>query len=182
MPGPNGVPSGMSAGALRRHPRPAARAGGAEQLDARRDRPDRRNVDMIVLFGEVLSGCVEHRHRICSARRRSDASHRASRRAGVPRRGGPCAAAWSPAARRSPSARATAAARSCRRLGRLAELGFELGDARKEGFVLRQQIVDPHQQLLHQRLQTVSIQRIKLPGRHPASISPQPFVQSATPE
>ena len=49
----------------------------------------------------------------------------------------------------------------------MAELGFELGDARKEGFVLRQQIVDPQQQLLHQRLQAVSIQRIKLPGRHP---------------
>jgi hypothetical protein len=28
-------------------------------------------------------------------------------------------------------------------------------------------LVDPHQQLLHQRLQAVGIERIKSPGRHP---------------
>src|SRR3974390_3933479 len=47
-------------GGARRHPRLAAGAGGAEQLDARRDRPDRRNVNMIVLLREFLSGFAEH--------------------------------------------------------------------------------------------------------------------------
>jgi hypothetical protein len=50
---------------------------------------------------------------------------------------------------------------------RLAELGFQLGDAGVLCLDLCEQLVDPRQQLLHQRLQAVTIQRIKLPGRHP---------------
>jgi hypothetical protein len=50
---------GHVGGRARRHPRLAARACGAEQLDARRNRPDRRNVDMVVLFGELLPGLAE---------------------------------------------------------------------------------------------------------------------------
>ena len=96
-----------------RHARLATRARGAEQLDARRDRPDRRNVDMVVLFRELLSGLAEHGTARTALGVEAPRRVRASRRACARRRGGPCAAACSPAARRSPSARATAAARSC---------------------------------------------------------------------
>jgi hypothetical protein len=61
-----------------------------------------------------------------------------------------------------------------RRLGRLPELGFQLGDAGVQGGNLRQQLpvlpqqaVDTRQQLAHQRLQAISIERIKPLGRHP---------------
>ena len=46
---------GHAGGRARRHARLAAGAGGAEQPDARRDRPDRRKVDMIVL--SLASSC-----------------------------------------------------------------------------------------------------------------------------
>jgi len=152
-------------GAFRRHPRLAARACGAEQLDASRDRPDRRNVDMIVLLREFLSGFAEH------GAARTVLGVEASRRVGLlgqlARDAGPALAP--PLDRRRLGVRllprAKAAARNCPAFSavrpRLASnsamagvqrlhLRQQLVDALIPGGDLRQEPVDPRQQRRHQ--------------------------------
>ena len=167
-------------GGARRHPRLAAGAGGAEQLDARRDRPDSRNVHMIVLLREFLSGFTRarrHRHRCSAKKRRVASGFSASFRAtpGRPLRRRLTAGG----ARRSPSDRAKAAARKCpassavrrawlqpRRCGRSTPSPApQFVDAVVPGGDLHHQPVDPRQQRRHQ-LGATTARRINLSLRH----------------
>jgi hypothetical protein len=158
-----------------RHARLAARAGGAEQLDARHNRLDRWDIDVIVRFRELLPDLAEHgaartplgveaaRRIRAFGKRARDAGAAFARRPGRLRPG----VRLLPARRRQRGV--------VRRLGGLAKLGFELGHTSEELLVLNEQLVDPRQQLLHQRLQAVGIERIDLLGRHPELESARTF-------
>ena len=122
---------------------------------------------MIVLLREFLSGFAEH------GAAGTVLSEEASRRVGflgqLARDAGPALAL--PLDCRLLGVRLLPARRRqrgiVRRLRRSAALGFELGDAGVQRLHLRQQFVDPRQQLEQQRLQALSIERIKRLGRHP---------------
>ena len=179
MPGPNGVPSGISAGALAVTRALQQRQGGAEQLDARRDRPDRRNVDMIVLLREFLSGFAEH------GAARTVLGVEAPRRVGMlgqlARNAGPALAP--PLVCRRLDVRLLTARRRqrgiVRRLRGATALGFKLGNAGVQRLHLRQQVVnalvpggelrqeqvDPRQQCRHQ-MGAITARRIILSLRH----------------
>ncbi len=122
---------------------------------------------MIVLFGEVLPDCVEHGAACAALRVEAARRVRALRERACDAR--PALALWL-GCRRLGVRLLPARGRQrgvVRCLGWLAKPGFELGDAGVLCRNLREQLVDPRQQLLHQRLQAVGIGRIGLLGRHP---------------
>ena len=152
-------------GRVRRHPCLAAWTRAAEQLDARRDRLDRRNVDMVVLSREVLPGLPEH------DTARTELGIEAARRVGVlgelARDAG--AALARRLGRRRLGVRLLPARRRQRgvggRFGRSAKLAFELGYAGVQHRDLRQQLVDPRQQRRHE-MGVIGARRIDLSLRH----------------
>jgi hypothetical protein len=168
----------MSAGALA-VTRALQQGQVAEQLDARRDRPDRRNIDMIVLLREFLSGFAEF------GAARTVPGEEASRCVGILGQLARDArvALAPPLAPRRLGVRLLPARRRhrgiVRRLRRSAGLRFEFGDtgvlrlhqsqqflnAFVPGGDLRNEMVDPRKQRRHQ-IGAISTRRIVLSLRH----------------
>lgn len=133
-----------------------------------RDRLDRRNVDMIVLSREVLSGFAEH------GTARTALGVEASRCVRLLGELACSVVAWSPAGRRSPSARARAAERNCPAFWAAGRASFRLGDAGEQPLDLGQQL----RVLLNQRREecrrVVVVRRIGRPLSHAALESARP--------
>ena len=150
------------------------------QIDPRRDGSDRRQVDMIVGVREHLIGG----RNVCAAGAlvRVDVACRVRVRTQLARHARPACAALLlsglrciglvPARRRQRRVR--------RRLRRLSLLRLQLGDARQESLILREQFLDPRQQRNQQRLQAVVMERIDIPGCHPELEAPRANTSNAT--
>ncbi len=163
---------GHVGGRCRRDAPLAARTRGSEQVDARRDGLDRRNIGVVVSARELLIGCLE-RCPACTALG-LDVARDIGVRTELARDTGTAAA------RRLLRRLDIGLGRRRRRLRgivrrfrRRAELGFEFGDVGVERGDLREEIVDASEQRRilrhdpkHHRLQVV-VERIDLIGRHP---------------